>query len=155
LAALAREAEVERLSHLFVLAYVRDVIALEHLPQQARAPARRMHLLARDLQARAHRSAIRAPALANSHASHRRLREIAVLLRELKVRPHAQRAEVRAIAQVLVRAIWIDDLARIHHPAGIPHVLELTECLDQRGRKHLRQELRARLAVAMLARQGA
>ena len=56
-----------------------------------------------------------------------------------------------ADAEVLRRLIRIDDLARIHAPVRIEDRLELREPAHERGAEHLRQQRRARLAVAVLA----
>ncbi len=52
-------------------------------------------------------------------------------------------------AQVLVHAIGIDDLARIHLPLRVPDTLKLAERLDQFLSKQLWQQFRARLAISM------
>ena len=58
LAALAGKAEVEGLAHGLVAPAVLHEFALQHLEQQMRSPPRTVHLLARDLVARAHRPGI-------------------------------------------------------------------------------------------------
>ena len=128
----------------------------EHLEQETRAAAGRVHLLARRHEGRAHDvdPAGRA-ALADADAADGRVREVAVVARvgELDRRP--PRLVVGAEAEVLVDAVRLDDLARVHLPVGIPDRLELLERADELVAEHLRQELRARLAVAVLARQRA
>src|SRR4051794_7881832 len=57
--------------------------------------------------------------------------------------------------EVLGRRIGVDDLARVQAAVGIPDVLELAERADELGAVHLREQLGARLAVAVLARQRA
>ena len=86
LAALAREAQVEGFADPLVLPRAVDWIPFEHLPQQVRAPARRVHLLARHLKAGAHRPAVEAPAFADADAPLRRAREAAVLFRKTEMR---------------------------------------------------------------------
>src|SRR5207249_4289367 len=49
----------------------------------------------------------------------------------------------------------LDHLAGIHLPVRVPGRLELAEALDELVAEHLRQQLGARLAVAMLARERA
>ncbi len=54
-----------------------------------------------------------------------------------------------------MNAVRVDDLARVHLPVGVPDRLELAEGRDELVAEHLRQELRPRLAVAVLARERA
>src|SRR6478752_7083978 len=155
-AALAREAEVERLHHLVRLPAVGDDLPVEHLEQETRAAAGRVHLLARRHEGRAHD--VYAPggaALADADTADGRVREVAVVARvaELDLRP--PRLVVGAEAEVLVDAVGPDDLARVHLPVGVPDRLELLEGPDEVVAEHLRQELRARLAVAVLPGQRA
>ena len=155
-AALAREAEVERLHHLVRLPAVGDDLAFEHLEQETRAAAGRVHLLARRHEGRAHDvDPVGRAALADADTADGRVREVAVVARvaELDLRP--PRLVVGAEAEVLVDAVRPDDLARVHLPVGVPDRLELLEGADEVVAEHLRQELRARLAVAVLARQRA
>src|SRR4029079_17671784 len=70
-AALAREAEVERLEDLVVLPDPFDGLALEQLEEQMGAAACRVLLVARDHEARAHDAALRAPALPDPDAANR------------------------------------------------------------------------------------
>ena len=49
------------------------------------------------------------------------------------------------------RVTRVDDLAGIELPGGVPDRLELAEALHELGAVHLRQELRLRLTVAVLA----
>ena len=65
------------------------------------------------------------------------------------------RLVVRPEAQVIVDAPRIDHLAGIHASLRIPQRLELAERLHQLRPEHHRQELAARLAVAVLARDRA
>src|SRR5204863_6953728 len=82
-AALAREAEIERVVHLPRAPHV-ELAAVQHLPQDPRATPRRVLLLERDLVARAHHVAARigATALADADAARRRVREAAVVVAE-------------------------------------------------------------------------
>ena len=132
-------------------------IALEHLEQQARAAARRVLLLARDPVARAHRAAIVRGGTRRrrrSGASPRRSCRRSFGKRE-SASATCGRVVAGAEAQVLVDAVRVDDLARVHLPVRIPDRLELAERLDQLRAEHLRQELASRLAVAVLARERA
>src|SRR5262249_36857989 len=108
LAALAGEAQIERLLHRFVTPAAVDRAALEHLPEQVRAAAGRVLLLARHHEARAHRVvaglAVEAPALADADAALRGVRELAVIVRVLEVRLGPPRRVARAEPEILVRA---------------------------------------------------
>src|SRR4029079_11930590 len=120
------EAEVEGLHHLVRLPAVGDDLALEHLEQEAGADARRVHLLARRHEGRAHHvDPLGGTALADADTADRRVREVAVILRvpELDLRP--PRLVVGAEAEVLVDAVRTDDLARVHLPVWVPDLLEL------------------------------
>ena len=57
---------------------------------------------------------------------------------------------LRAETDVRVERVRVDDLAGVHLPVRVPDRLELPERLDQLGAEHLRQQLAARLAVAVL-----
>src|SRR5580704_15181919 len=61
----------------------------------------------------------------------------------------------RAKAEILVEPIGFNQLAGIHLPFWIPRRFELPESLDQFRAEHFRQQLCARLTVAMFARDGA
>src|SRR6185312_595461 len=69
LAALALQAEIECLGDRLAAPAVLDDVAAHHLEQQMRAPPRRVHLLARRLEARAHRLPARRAALADAEAA--------------------------------------------------------------------------------------
>jgi hypothetical protein len=56
---------------------------------------------------------------------------------------------------VIAAAEPADDLAGVHAILGVPDPLELAERTDQLGAELLDQQLAARLAVAVLARQRA
>src|SRR5690606_4940005 len=68
---------------------------------------------------------------------------------ERRLRPW--RLVVRAESKVRVQGPRVHDLARVHLPVRVPDRLELAEGLDQIGSEHLREQLAARLAVAVLA----
>src|SRR5690606_22473986 len=72
LASLAREAEVERFLDLLALPAIPDRLTLKHLEEEVRAAAGRVLLLAEHHEARAHRPAVQAPALADADAAQRR-----------------------------------------------------------------------------------
>ena len=71
LAALAGEAQVERVLHFLALPAVVDDFAVHHLEQHARAAARGILFLARHHVGGAHRSAAFAPAGADADAAQR------------------------------------------------------------------------------------
>ena len=150
-AALAGQAEVERVLHRLVAPVVRDDFALEHLEQQPGPAARRMFLFARDHVARAHHAMVEAAALAHSHAPHDGALHPPLVLGELEVRRRRPLLEVGAEAEVLGRVVRRHHLAGIHLPLRVPQRLELAERADQVIAEHLRQQRRARLPVAVLA----
>ena len=65
------------------------------------------------------------------------------------------RMVIGAQTQVLVDAIRINDLSRIHLPIRIPDRLELAESLDQFVAKHFVEKFSSRLAVTMLSAKAA
>ena len=100
----------------------------------SRAAARRVLLLARDHEARAHDAAVGAAALADPDAARRRVRERAVVVREREVRLHLAAAGSRRRAAGSRDRVRVDDLARVHLPVRVPDRLELAERLDQLAR---------------------
>src|SRR5262249_4789645 len=123
---------------------------------EARPATRRVHLLARRHEGRAHDvGAAGRAALADADAAEGRVREVAVVARVGELDLRTPRLVVGAETEVLVDAVRPDDLARIHLPVGVPDRLELLEGPDEVAAVHPRQELRARLAVAVLPRERA
>src|SRR5205823_15048388 len=59
--------------------------------------------------------------------------------------------ERRPQAEILIERVGVDDLSRIHLPVRIPDRLELAERLNDLRAEHPRQQLPARLTVAMFA----
>src|SRR5581483_10618757 len=114
----AGQTEVERLLHVLAPPAVGDDFALEHLEQQPRPPAGGVHLLAGHHVARAHRAAGFSPALADPDAAQGGVGEAAPVLVEGEVRLRLGRSVVGAEAQVLVDAVGIDHLARVHLASG-------------------------------------
>ncbi len=110
-----------------------------------------MFLLARDAEARAHRAAGQAPALAHTNATLQRAREAPAVLRKSKAQRLRCKFEASLLAQVLCGGIGVDDLAGIHPSLRVPDPLEFPEGPDELFAEHPGKELRARLAVAMLA----
>ena len=78
LASLARQAQIERLGERRIGETTGQRAAAQRLEQQARAPARRMHLFARRHVRRAHRAGVGLAAFADPDAFERRAREAAV-----------------------------------------------------------------------------
>src|SRR5437868_6612145 len=95
-----------------------------------------MHLLTRHHEARTHRAALDATAIANSDATKRRFGEAAAFVRELKVRRRLRWVVVRAESKILIEPIGVHDLARVHLPIGIPDRFEFAERFDQFGTEH-------------------
>ena len=129
-------------------------LAVEHLVQQPRAAAGRVHLLARRDEARAHHvHAVGLAAAADADAADRRVADLAVILRvgEGDARPGRRAREL----EVGVERARVDDLARVHLPVGVPDPLELAERLHELVAEHAREQLGARLPVAVLARERA
>src|SRR6266516_6290195 len=65
------------------------------------------------------------------------------------------RREPAAPGEMRVQRAGLDDLARVHPVARVEGGLQLAERADQVRSEHLRQQFAARLAVAVLAGQGA
>src|SRR5205814_9909971 len=79
------------------------------------------------------------------------VREAAAVLAVGEVRLHARRPVVDAEPEIRRDRVRLDHLARVHLPVRVPDRLELAEALDELVAEHLRQELRARLPVAVLS----
>src|SRR5205823_936010 len=100
---------------------------------------------------RTHGAASEPAAGAHADAAQGGFGEASAVRRVLEVRAREGRPVQGAQAKVLVEAIRIDELAGIHASLRVPDRLELAESLDQLRPEHPRQQLRARLAVAVLA----
>ena len=146
---LARQAQIERVAHLGGAPPVGHHVALQHLPQQVRAPAGGVLLLAGGLIARAHHPAAGLTTLADAHAAALRLGEVAVIVRigEQRQRLSLQR---RLMADVGVQRRRIHHHAGVEHPPRIPDVLHAGHQRQPVGAVHPVQQLRARPAVAVL-----
>ena len=131
----------------------RDRLAGEHLEEQARPAARRVLLLAGRHVAGAHRPARRPPALADADAAKQRAREVPSVLPVRELGRRRRRRAADRLAQVLGDRVSVHDLAGVHPPLGIPDLLEPPERFDQLRPVHLREQLRARLSVAVLSRE--
>ena len=153
-AALAGQAQVQRVVDLPRLPPVGDDVALQHLEQQPGAAAGGVLLLLGDLVAGAHHLvAVGVAALADADAAQRRVREVAAVLLVGELHVGAGRVVVRAEPQVLVQLERVDDLARVHLPLGVPDALEVAHGLDEVGAVLLLEQLGLLLPVAVLARQ--
>src|SRR5579884_250857 len=154
LAALAGEAEVERLLDLFRAPAAVEGLAAHHLEEEPRPSARRVLLLPRGLVARAHHAFL-VTARPDAEAALRRRGERAAVVVEREVRLHLARLVRRRHAQVRVERVGVGDLAGIHLVVRVPDRLELAERLDELWAEHAVEELGTGLAVAVLARERA
>src|SRR5205823_2713432 len=93
----------------------------------------------------------RRPALADADAADSRMREVALVLRIGELHRGAPGLVVGAEPQVLIDLVRVDDLAPVHLQIRVPDALELAEAVHEVVPEHLRQELGARLPVAVLA----
>ena len=153
LAALARQAQVQRLLDLRRPPSARDHLAGRHLEQQPGPPAGRVHLLAGGAVARTHHSAVLGDALPDAEAPPGRPGERAAVVGERQLGLVAQRRHPDEHPQVVVELRRPDDATGVHPVVGVPRRLELLEGRDDRRRVHPRQQLGTRCAVAVLPRQ--
>ena len=155
LAALAHQAQVQRVGDLGAAPAVGDRLAAQHLEQQPGPAPRRMLLLAGHLVARAHHRAagLGAAALPHAGTAQRGAGEGTLVVAEREERVRLGRCVGRSEAQVLVQRPGVDDLPRVHPVVRVEDGLELTEGLYHVVAVHLRQQLAAGLAVAVLAGQ--
>ena len=152
LAAFAGQAQVQRFTHGLTAPAVLDDFAAEHFAEQSRAAARRKAFFPRCAITRAHHAAFVGAALAHADAALDRAVEALALKTGIgELRDRACRLVVGTVFEVLVGAVRIDDLARIHPVQRIPDRLEFAEGLHQRFTVHDRQEFGLGLAVAMFA----
>src|SRR5579864_4876449 len=159
-AAFAGEAEVERLFHALIAPAFGDHIAMQHLPQMVRAAARGVPLFMRDHEAGTHGIAFGAgrvfsAALSNANAAQRRMGKAAVILRILEMSRRVPWMIAGTEAQILVDAIWIDDLAGIHLPIRVPDGFEFAESFNQLWAEHFVEKLGFGLPVAVFAAEAA
>ena len=156
LARLARDAQVERLGDLGPVSP--SDVAGERLAERVRAAARRVLLLARRHERRAHGPgadlaahadplhASTAAANPTSRAGRVEEREAGLDLARVVVRAHAQRLRQRR---------HVDDLARVEQAGGVEGPLGGLEGGVEAGRVEVLGERAARAAVAVLARDHA
>ena len=131
-------------------------LALHQLPQQVRAATGRVQLFPGSHEARAHGRGICLAAGAYAYAPQgRRGRASRRLPAKGKVCLRLPRFVVRAQAQVFMRLVRVDELARVHLAVRVPQAFELAEGLHEFGPEHLSQQRAARLPVPMLARERA
>ena len=145
LARLAAEAEIERLEKRWIVEATGKEFAAQGLVQQSRSAARRVTLIARGHEARAHRARVELAALAHADAVQRRARERCEAGMALVRRGRVHRLEI-----ALGRA-RVDLLAGIHEAMRIPDASHLAHGIEEFRSEHLLKERAARLAVAMLA----
>ena len=126
--------------------------AVEDGAQGVRAGARRVALVARDHVRGAHRAGADLAALRGAVAQLDRADE-RPLAAEVELRRHRAAVAVGADAQVGVHARGTDDDARVQQAVRVPRRLELGEGADELRPVHPLEELRARQAVAVLARE--
>jgi hypothetical protein len=100
-----------------------------------------------------HHTALFAAAFAHTHAAQRRVRQAALIERELEMRLRFPWRVVGAEAKIRVELVGLDQLAGIHLPVWIPCGLELAKRLHQFWAKHFWKQLGAGLSVAVLARE--
>src|SRR6185437_1210870 len=151
-AALAGQAQVERVAYLTGPPAVGDDLAAHHLHQHPGPAPGGMLLFPGRPVTRAHHAALVAPALANADAAGCGGRERAAVLRVAEERDRIAR-EPAAQRQILIEPVGPHDLAWVHLVARIERGLELTERADQLSREHLRQQLAPGLTIAVLAGQ--
>ncbi len=156
-AALAGQAQVEGLPHLLRPPAVRDDLARQHLVQQSGTAARGVPLLARDAEGRAHHARTQRllPALGDPDAAPHRRREVPAVGRvaEGDVDRGGRSPGQDVEAEVRVEGVGADDHSGVEAAGRVPQVLEALEERDDLRPVHARQQLGARLPVAVLARQ--
>src|SRR6478735_9102991 len=119
-----------------------------------RTTARRVTLLTRDHEARAHgvlvALTVEAATLAHPDAAQRGIGKTAVVIRKAKVRLGLPRIVVGAQPEIRVQRTRIDDLPWVHFALRIPNRFELTEGLHELFTEHELEQLPARLTVTVL-----
>src|SRR5947209_1702511 len=98
-----------------------------------------MFFLASHAEAGAHCAAFHPAALANANTAQCRVGKTPFISRELKMRLRSEGVVVGAKTQILVDAIGIHYLPRIHLPIRIPDRLELAKRPHKFVAEHLRQ----------------
>jgi hypothetical protein len=88
---------------------------------------------------------------ADADAPERRVGEVAAVLLVGQASPRPWRVVVGAELEILVDAVGVDDLPRVHLPVRVPDALEAAEGFDELGAVLLLEQLGALLAVAVLA----
>ena len=154
-AALARQAQVERLFDVVVAPAAGHLSTVHQLEQQVGAAASRVALLAGDHVARAHHAAVVTPALPDPDAAERRVAERPVIVGEVKEGLRPWWRVVGPEPEIGQDRRRPDELAGVHPARRVPEILQLLERADDLLAEHHRQQLAARLAVAVLARERA
>src|SRR5689334_22937919 len=95
-----------------------------HLEEEMSAAARRVLFFARHHEGRTHRVlvtlAAEPAALSDADTAQRRVREAAAVVRVLEIGLERFGRIIGAEPKVLVDAVWIDDLPRVHFRVRIP-----------------------------------
>ncbi len=160
-AALARDAEIERVVQLARRETVLVELARERETQRVRAAARDVPLVARHAVRRAHGACIELAAVAVvvAHLDGGREASAAVRLADLVLRPVERRRERRgavvgleAEQRAVVHLRRRDDLAGIHQALRVEGAFDLAERAHEPAPKHRLDPLRAHEPVAVLAR---
>src|SRR5262249_58723191 len=97
------------------------------------------------------RPAPRPPPLPDADAAKQRPGEVPAVLAVRELRRRRRRGAADRLPEVFRDRVGVHDLARVEPPFGIPDLLEPPERFDELRPVHLREKLRARLAVAVLA----
>ena len=155
LAPFAGKTQIKRMLDVVVMPSVANDVALGHLPEQMRAPASRVLLLASDAKAGAHDSAVILPALPHADAPQRSLGQTPMIFWKLKMSFRFPRMIVSTQPKIFIKPIRLDHFAGIHLPLRIPESLELAKSLHKFRPKHSRKKFGARLPVPVLPREGA
>ena len=155
-AALAGQAQVERVEHLAGLPAVGDRLAAQHLEQQPGPAPGGVLFVAGGPVAGAHGGVrLGDPALADADAAQRSVREVAAVFGVAEPDRRAGRVVVGAELEVLVHPVGVDDLPRVHGPGRVPDALELTHSGQQRLAVLLDEQFGLLLTVAVLTGQRA
>src|SRR5690625_4361139 len=155
LAALAGEAEIERIMHGLGAPALRHLVADQHLPEHARAATGGVFLAPCRHIAWAHQPFIMLAALADADATRGGLGDVIALLVKAEARRCLPAGRRAGCADVLDRTLGVDDLAGVQLPFRIPQRFVFDEGLNQLLSEHARQQRAPRLAITMLTRKRA
>src|SRR5260370_6509067 len=132
----------------------RNDLPLQPLEEQVSTSAGTVLFFMRDHVARAHRAPIHAAALAHTDTAQRGGGEAALVVGKGEMRRGLSRIVRSTEAQMLVEAVGIGHLARIHLPLPIPGCLKFAECPHEFRAEHPRPQFTASLPLSMLSRYG-